>query len=187
MFENVLALLERGVVALEQIAANGARPSWVKDGCGCAPKAVAETPDDTYVHQEVIDEPAVGDIYYPENERPEVAEMAEADAAQKEREFLKFELRRKGIKFKDSARTETLKKLLDSAVLPEKEVVVEDHIADAGKMISKDDVRNALVQLSAGKGKDAALTILKSIGGADKLGDVPEDKYAAIVEACHGA
>ena len=42
----------------------------------------------------------------------------------------------------------------------------------------------ALIELSAAKGKDAALAMLRKVGGAEKLSDVAEDRYAAIVEAC---
>ena len=50
--------------------------------------------------------------------------------------------------------------------------------------VTRDDVRMALIGLSAAKGKDAALAMLRKVGGAEKLSDVAEDRYAAIVKAC---
>lgn len=172
MFERLMELLERGVVALEMIAQ--------KDGgCKCPP-AVASAPEDVNVYEP--------DVYYPENERPEVAEQAEADAAHLEREFLKSELRKKGVKFKESARTETLKKLLETTLMPNR---VEEAPAEVIDPVTTEytdtDVRAALTNLAAAKGKDVALNVLKSVGGAMAMKDVPADKYAAIVEACHAA
>jgi hypothetical protein len=116
------------------------------------------------------------------------------DADHLTRENLKRDLRALGVPFKDSARTSTLQKLLDDklAALPHSET--EDAPKDATPQeteepmndtpVTRDDVRMALIELSAAKGKDAALAMLRKVGGAEKLSDVAEDRYAAIVKAC---
>ena len=50
--------------------------------------------------------------------------------------------------------------------------------------ITKEMVRDKLVELSAAQGKDAALKILKTVGQADKLSDVNEVFYLAIHSRC---
>lgn len=156
MFENLMELLERIAVSLEKIAEG-------KDsGCKCGP---VEMDGGTTVYATAPVEPEV---------HPSEVEIAEADAAYNEREAVKAELREKGIKFKETAKTETLKKLLETP-------------AQTSASYTKDDVRDALVNLSASKGKDAALDILRKLGGADKLSDVKESTFKAIVEACNGS
>jgi SWI/SNF-related matrix-associated actin-dependent regulator 1 of chromatin subfamily A len=110
------------------------------------------------------------------------------------REEVKAALRAKGIKFKDAARTETLQKLLADAVVavipdpaPADPVTAEtDDILgeDPKKPATKDDVRAALIALSAAKGKDEALGLLKAIGKVDKLSDVDPIYYGALLDAC---
>lgn len=155
MFENLMELLERLVVAAEKIAED--RDS----GCKCGP---VEMDGCTTVYATAPVEPEV---------HPSEVEIAEADAAYNERESVKAELREKGIKFKETAKTETLKKLLETPP------------AETPARFTKDDVRQALVNLSANKGKDAALNVLRTVGGAEKLSDVKDDKFKAIVEACN--
>ena len=113
------------------------------------------------------------------------------DADHLKRENLKHDLRALGVPFKDSARTGTLQKLLDDklAALPsmgsdaaEPPQEIEEPVG--AETATRDDVRMALIELSAAKGKDAALAMLRKVGGAEKLSDVAEDRYAAIVKAC---
>ena len=123
------------------------------------------------------------------------------DAEHLKREQLKADLRLLGVAFKDSVRTSTLQKLLDDklASMPhpesmdsaEGETPKETEEPEASQECSenetpatRDDVRMALIELSAAKGKDAALAMLRKVGGAEKLSDVAEDRYAAIVKAC---
>ena len=116
------------------------------------------------------------------------------DAEHLKREQLKADLRLLGVAFKDSARTSTLQKLLDDklASMPhpesmdsaEGETPKETEEPGSGAPVTRDDVRMALIELSAAKGKDAALAMLRKVGGAEKLSDVAEDRYAAIVKAC---
>ena len=115
------------------------------------------------------------------------------DADHLKRENLKCDLRALGVPFKDSARTGTLQKLLDDklASMPhpgemdatEGEASKETEEPKEAPA-TRDDVRMALIELSAAKGKDSALAMLRKVGGAEKLSDVAEDRYAAIVKAC---
>ena len=130
------------------------------------------------------------------------------DADHLKRENLKCDLRALGVPFKDSARTGTLQKLLDDklAELPhpetegDAEIEPPQEIGDpvgaeieppqeieepvGAETATRDDVRMALIELSAAKGKDAALAMLRKVGGAEKLSDVAEDRYAELTKAC---
>ena len=116
------------------------------------------------------------------------------DADHLKRENLKHDLRALGVPFKDSARTGTLQKLLDDklASMPHPETEgdaaaeppQETEEPVGAETATRDDARMALIGLSAAKGKDAALAMLRKVGGAEKLSDVAEDRYAAIVKAC---
>ena len=122
------------------------------------------------------------------------AQTSNADDDSRKREGLKHDLRALGVPFKDSARTGTLQKLLDDklAALPHPEIEGDAEIEPlqeteepvGAETATRDDVRMALIELSAAKGKDAALAMLRKVGGAEKLSDVAEDRYAAIVKAC---
>ena len=133
---------------------------------------------------------------------PQVGNADDADHLK--REDLKKRLRVLGVAFKDSARTGTLQKLLDDRLAsmphPEamdategetpteteepKETPKEAQEPEGAETVTRDDVRMALIELSAAKGKDAALAMLRKVGGAEKLSDVAEDRYAAIVKVC---
>ena len=116
------------------------------------------------------------------------------DADHLKRENLKCDLRALGVPFKDSARTGTLQKLLDDklAALPHPETEGDAEIEPpqeteepvGAETATRDDVRMALIKLSAAKGKDAALAMLRKVGGAEKLSDVAEDRYAELTKAC---
>jgi hypothetical protein len=106
-------------------------------------------------------------------------------SAEDNREELKKALREKGISFPASARTATLQKLLDAAAETAEPEPAKDPEPETEATIEA--VRNALVTLSAGKGKDVALAILQEHGGAAVLGQVPVDRYAALIAACKEA
>lgn len=97
-----------------------------------------------------------------------------------DREVIKSALRNLKIKFKDSARTETLQRLLNEAgsntgsAPPE---VVQPPI-------TKEKVRDSLIALASLKGKDEALKVLKAIGKAETVSNVDPIYYMAIVDAC---
>jgi hypothetical protein len=99
-------------------------------------------------------------------------------ASEDHRAVLKKQLRAKGIQFPEQARTATLEKMLLDASK------VEAPAAPAAPSINRDTVKEALISLSTAKSKELAMKILKAIGGAGKLSEVPEAHYAAIVEAC---
>lgn len=52
---------------------------------------------------------------------------------------------------------------------------------------TRDQVKEALVKLSAAKGKDVALKILHDTGKAERLSDVAEALYGAVYDACQKA
>ena len=112
------------------------------------------------------------------------------DADHLKRENLKHDLRALGVPFKDSARTGTLQKLLDDklAALPSMGSDAAEPPQETEDLeetpATRDDVRMALIELSAAKGKDAALAMLRKVGGAEKLSDVAEDRYAELTKAC---
>lgn len=156
--------LARIASALEQIAQVMAHPSQTMAG--------TPHPEDTESR------PLPTDI------DSQAAQAGNADDADHlKREKLKRDLRALGVPFKDSARTGTLQKLLDDklASMPRPEAMGS---AEGETPVTRDDVRMALIGLSAAKGKDAALATLREVGGAEKLSDVAEDRYAAIVKAC---
>ena len=49
--------------------------------------------------------------------------------------------------------------------------------------VTLDQVRTALMSLKAAIGQDKAVALLKAVGGADNLGSLSSDKYAAVVAA----
>lgn len=180
MIKEAFCLLERFVVAVEKIA---------EEGCICCKVETA--------------------VEQPKGSSVEI--QAKQDTAALNREFIKSELVKKGVPFKTSAKTETLQKLLEETVTnvidranepapeakPEPPVVAEKTpdppIADGPRVprhestvptITKEMVRDKLVELSAAQGKDAALKILKTVGQADKLSDVNEVFYLAIHSRC---
>ena len=83
-----------------------------------------------------------------------------------------------------SKETEEPKEAPKEAREPESETPKEAREPENEAPVTRDDVRMALIGLSAAKGKDAALAMLRKVGGAEKLSDVAEDRYAAIVKAC---
>ncbi len=178
MIKEAFSLLERFVVAVEKIA---------EKDCICKVETAMEQPKGSSVEAQ-----------------------AQQDTAALSRDFIKSELTKRGIQFKTSAKTETLQKLLEmyntppstlppveAVKLEEPPAVVEEKpapsIADGPRVprhestvptITKEMVRDKLVELSAAQGKDAALKILKTVGQADKLSDVNEVFYLAIHSRC---
>ena len=166
--------LARIASALEQIAQVMAHPSQIVAG--------APHPEGTESR------PLPTDI---DSQATQVGNADDADHLKREK--LKRDLRALGVPFKDSARTGTLQKLLDDklASMPHPEAMDAAEGETPAETeepketpATRDDARMALVELSAAKGKDAALAMLRKVGGAEKLSDVAEDRYAAIVKAC---
>lgn len=167
-------MLERIALALEKIAAGEMCPARKSSGC-CPPGG---QPVRVIAPTEITQGPT------------NVEEQAAEDADVLKRDMLKKALREKGIKFKDAARTETLQKLLDAAnaagipkVEPEA-LATGMAAATEVPVKTKEEARDALVALSASKGKVPALTVLKTVGKAEKLSDVEPRYYGAIVVEC---
>ena len=177
--------LARIASALEQIAQVMAHPSQITAGAP-HPEGTESRPLPTDIDSQA-------------------AQAGNADDADHlKRENLKRDLRALGVAFKDSARTGTLQKLLDDKLAsmphPEamdategetpketeepKETPKETEEPGSEAPVTRDDVRMALIELSAAKGKDAALAMLRKVGGAEKLSDVAEDRYAELTKAC---
>jgi len=168
MLESWFGLCERFVVAVEGISgamkAGGRPESEIVDATFGQPQETAKKPDMTGAK--------------------------EAEALK--RELLKTELRAKGIKFNASSKTETLQKLLDAAAdlppvdapAPEKPRDTTAAPATPAIEVTKDQVREALVALSAIRGKDVGLHILKTEGNATKLAEVAPERYGHILDAC---
>ena len=166
--------LERIAVALEKIAAKGEVAHIYTYPATPEPKEVAADP--------------APDTIVAENQR---------------RENLKVALREWKVPFKEAARTETLQKLYDEArqkvqeaieapVAPEVAPAVEVPLPVAPETpaapelpVTKEDAKNALIKLSGSGKKDQALDILHKY--AEKLSDVAEKDYAAIVAECKKA
>lgn len=114
-----------------------------------------------------------------------LSEPATALVGEALRESLKTQLRAKGIKFKDAARTETLQKLLVDSEKPSAEdAFAKKPKEEEVKEVTLEMVRNALISLSAAKGKDAALSLLKDKGKTEKLSQVDPTLYAAVYKSC---
>lgn len=117
--------------------------------------------------------------------------VIDATAEMAKREEIKKELRALGIKFKEAARTETLEKQLVAAKADPALSAVKTEPAPqpetAQTEISKEQLRDALVELSTTKGKDAALKILREAGKAEKLSEVKPENFSALLKACKEA
>jgi len=48
---------------------------------------------------------------------------------------------------------------------------------------TREDMVTAIHALRAAKGKEAAVAIIKEVGGVDKLADIPDDKIDAVYDA----
>lgn len=65
-------------------------------------------------------------------------------------------------------------------ILPDK----DEPKAPGPTSYTKEQVRDALVKVSAAKGKDEALGILKTLGKAETLSKVDASRYQVIIDAC---
>ena len=106
------------------------------------------------------------------------------------RDALKAKLDAAGIKYVSKAKTSTLEKLVAEveangatpAPVPEPPNTAPPAPpapAPVMETLTKDDLKDALVDLSAAKGKDVALRILARY--APKLGEVPVERYPALM------
>lgn len=57
----------------------------------------------------------------------------------------------------------------------------------AAPKVSFDEMKAALLKVKDGKGKDAAQSIIKDVGGAEKMDKIAPEKFAAVLAACEAA
>lgn len=61
-----------------------------------------------------------------------------------------------------------------------------DKVADKPKY-TKSDITEALRKVRADIDKDEAVRIINEVGGVEKMGQIPEDKYEAVFQACEAS
>ena len=61
-----------------------------------------------------------------------------------------------------------------------------DPFEEDTKTYARSDVKKALQDYAGKHDKAAAIKIIKEVGGAEALSQIPEDKFAAVVAACNG-
>lgn len=61
-----------------------------------------------------------------------------------------------------------------------------DKAADKPKY-TKSDITEALRKVRADIDKDEAVRIINEVGGVEKMGQIPEDKYDAVFQACEAS
>ena len=59
--------------------------------------------------------------------------------------------------------------------------------AAAAPKVTFDEVKTALMKVKEEKGKDAAQAIIKDVGKAEKMAEIKEPNYAAVIAACEAA
>lgn len=102
-----------------------------------------------------------------------------------DREAIKAELRKRGVKFKEAARTETLEKLLkDGGNPPEDTGTVSGTDAAPPLEATKDMIKDALIKLSGMGQRDTALKIINEIGKAENISKIDPSLYGAVLKAC---
>lgn len=189
MMAKLMELLERFVVAVETIA-----------GSGCCTSG-GNVP--VRIQGETVSMPMGPGVVISEKEALQAgcatspSNQAVTDAAKLKREMIKKELREKGIAFNASAKTETLEKLLASVPAgqkpeaPKRGEQKEQEVSTNAQQpptpptsYTREQIRDALVKVSAAKGKDEALGIMKTLGKAEKLSDVDPSKFMLIMDAC---
>lgn len=186
---GVMELLERFVVAVEVIA----EASKIDGRLSVRYVTKTEKP-------EIVNAAFAGE---PKNEQapPETVEQqAKKDSETLNRELIKKELRERGIDFKPGALTTTLAKLLEGArkvgvgpvdkttaiTGPAKGNAAFDSTKAPSEApaVTKDQVREALANLSGKKGLGEAMDVLKVQGKATKLSEVDPSRYMLILDTC---
>jgi hypothetical protein len=204
MMAKLMDLLERFVVAVEKIAEAGCCASSSTIPVRIQGRTVNMPMGPGVVASEKEALQAGCSVAQTESGPAPQNDQAAVDAGKLKREMIKKELREKGIPFNASAKTETLEKLL--AAIPAARpcsTTSADPISStesAGQSVAtsaatmptnggqvsytKEQVRDALVKVSAAKGKDEALGILKTLGKAETLSKVDASRYQVIIDAC---
>jgi hypothetical protein len=189
--KDVYTMIKRAVIALESLAETQASVLAIVKSEACQCCSPAQEAAEKASTECVVTPLEGGGCVKTPLPSPEKLRAASTEA-QITRDHLKAILTDRGIKFKDSARTETLSRMVaESAVKPIEAQAEAAQMASenwsepvAPKEITKEEVRLALVACSAAKGFDIAKAILLEKGGASILSEVPVENYAAILEGC---
>lgn len=89
-------------------------------------------------------------------------------------------------KAESKSETKTEEKKADKKSTSKKSEKQSDKAADKPKY-TKSDITEALRKVRADIDKDEAVRIINEVGGVEKMGQIPEDKYEAVFQACEAS
>lgn len=89
-------------------------------------------------------------------------------------------------KSESKSETKTEEKKADKKSTSKKSEKQADKPADKPKY-TKSDITEALRKVRADIDKDEAVRIINEVGGVEKMGQIPEDKYEAVFQACEAS
>ncbi|MFL9021780.1 hypothetical protein [Proteus mirabilis] len=89
-------------------------------------------------------------------------------------------------KSESKSETKTEEKKADKKSTSKKSEKQADKPADKPKY-TKSDITEALRKVRADIDKEEAVRIINEVGGVEKMGQIPEDKYEAVFQACEAS
>lgn len=89
-------------------------------------------------------------------------------------------------KAESKSETKTEEKKSDKKSNSKKSEKQADKPADKPKY-TKSDITEALRKVRADIDKEEAVRIINEVGGVEKMGQIPEDKYEAVFQACEAS
>lgn len=89
-------------------------------------------------------------------------------------------------KAESKSETKTEEKKADKKSTSKKSEKQADKPADKPKY-TKSDITEALRKVRADIDKEEAVRIINEVGGVEKMGQIPEDKYEAVFQACEAS
>ncbi|ATW69881.1 outer membrane porin GjpA [Proteus phage ASh-2020a] len=89
-------------------------------------------------------------------------------------------------KEESKSETKTEEKKADKKSNSKKSEKQADKPADKPKY-TKSDITEALRKVRADIDKEEAVRIINEVGGVEKMGQIPEDKYEAVFQACEAS
>ncbi|EGT0658677.1 hypothetical protein JAG27_002432 [Proteus mirabilis] len=89
-------------------------------------------------------------------------------------------------KSESKSETKTEEKKADKKSTSKKSEKQSDKATDKPKY-TKSDITEALRKVRADIDKDEAVRIINEVGGVEKMGQIPEDKYEAVFQACEAS
>lgn len=89
-------------------------------------------------------------------------------------------------KSESKSETKTEEKKADKKSTSKKSEKQSDKAADKPKY-TKSDITEALRKVRADIDKDEAVRIINEVGGVERMGQIPEDKYEAVFQACEAS